>query len=587
MIFYFADCLANVTGSVAIVVVLVICGSASSAACVTICIAGVVILVIFYFADCLANVTGSVAIVVVLVICGSASSAAYVTICIAGVVILVICGDTLGAANVTGCITCVIVRANVTIRYAASGAESVYKRMGNCTDFVCFIGVTTYGTCISGISRCGTSRSSFFGFIVVSDCAGSTADVTVCIASVFVNVSCRGAGSTADVTVCIASVFVNVSCRGAGSTADVAVCIASIFVNVSCRRAGSAADVTVCIASVFVNVCGNFTNFATLVTSGIASVIVSVLAFYKGIDINAVDSNLCRDIRDYKRVDRVGESNGYCLAVTFYGSAANGSNRCFQSGCIICTVTVENDFSDFAGALNGYLGVCIKTYRIGVFGKGLSTIRFLIGKSDVVLLPNLFVGGAFTQTCFVGIKGYSCFFSGWNFRSRLLGLRSGYFGLRSGYSGLGSGYFGLGSGFLGLGSSYFGLRSSYFRLRSSYFRLGSRSFRSGSFRSGSFGSGSFGSRSFGGRTFRSRSFGSRTFGSGSFGGTLLRSRSTFLGLGDALLGSFFGSFLRSLFGSRGSFGSQRNLADLVQLFPPCELACNVVARRHGHEEHKG
>ena len=165
----------------------------------------------------------------------------------------------------------------------------------------------------------------------------------------------------------------------------------------------------------------------------------------------------------------------------------------------------------------------------------------------------------------------------------LFGLGSSYFGLRSGYFGLGSGYLGLGSGYFGLGSGYFGLRSSYFR--------------SGSFGSGSFGSGSFGSRSFGGRTFRSRSFGSgsfrgrtfrsRTFGSGSFGGTLLRSRSTFLGLGDALLGSFFGSFLRSLFGSRGSFGSQRNLADLVQLFPPCELACNVVARCHRHEEHKG
>ena len=173
----------------------------------------------------------------------------------------------------------------------------------------------------------------------------------------------------------------------------------------------------------------------------------------------------------------------------------------------------------------------------------------------------------------------------------LFGLGSGYFGLRSGYFGLGSGYFGLGSSYFRLGSSYFRLGSSYFGLRSGYFGLGSGYFGLGSgyfgLGSRSFGSRTFGSRTFGSRTFGSRSFGSGSFGSGSFGGTLLRSRSTFLGLGNTLLGSFFGSFLRSLFGSRGSFGSQRDLADLVQLFPPCELACNVVARRHRHEEHKG
>ena len=225
--------------------------------------------------------------------------------------------------------------------------------------------------------------------------------------------------------------------------------------------------------------------------------------------------------------------------------------------------------------------------NVGIFGYNNNFVADLKVRSIAYYFPffllRLGLGGGSTGSgSFLGL------------RSGFLGLRSGYFGLGSGYFGLRSSYFRFGSSFLGLRSGYFGfgsgflgLRSGYFRLRSGYFGLGSRSFRSGSFGSGSFGSRSFGSRSFGGRTFRSRSFGSRTFGSGSFGGTLLRGRSTFLGLGDALLGSFFGSFLRSLFGSRGSFGSQRNLADLVQLFPPCELACNVVARRHGHEEHKG
>ena len=191
-----------------------------------------------------------------------------VTIGIAGVVVNVIGNNAGCATNVTIGIASVIVHvvlcnsqlaANVAIGIASGGILVV----GNHSELTANVagGVASVGVHVS-------SRDS-----------GSGTNVTSLVASVGVHVV-GYSESTAEVTVGIAIVAVNVlgslSCFAAGVTIGVAGAIVDVRLEI---RALSAADITFYSASALVGVCNGCSYFAADVTLGVAAVGKGVLGF--------------------------------------------------------------------------------------------------------------------------------------------------------------------------------------------------------------------------------------------------------------------------------------------------------------------
>ena len=191
-----------------------------------------------------------------------------VTIGIAGVVVNVIGNNAGRAANVTIGIASVIVHvilcnsqlaANVAIGIASGGILVV----GNHSELTANVagGVASVGVYVS-------SRNS-----------GSGTNVTSLVASVGVHVV-GYSESTAEVTVGIAIVAVNVlgslSCFAAGVTIGVAGAIVDVRLEI---RALSTADITFYSASALVSVCNGCSYLAADVTLGVAAVGKGVLGF--------------------------------------------------------------------------------------------------------------------------------------------------------------------------------------------------------------------------------------------------------------------------------------------------------------------